>query len=95
MLNALTSLQLNRRLRVLLLSFSFAYVILDFAENGAVLALLAKYPERMDLLAGILPYLTLVKRVASLLALFVPLVILVSRFLRAKLQTPQLSARAK
>ncbi|KAA5542054.1 MULTISPECIES: hypothetical protein [Adhaeribacter] len=85
MLRAVTSLQLNRSLRVLLISLPFTYVIFDFAENVAVLVLLNNYPQRMHLLAGILPYVTSVKRAASLLALFVPLVIMGVRFLLSRI----------
>ena len=38
--------------------------------------LLHHYPERLDALAGILPYATIVKRLASLLAIAVPLTML-------------------
>ena len=92
MLNAVTSLRPNRPLRVLLLSLPFAYMIFDFTENAAVLALLNNYPERMDTLAGLLPYVTSVKRAASLSALLVPLVIFGIRFLRGKFRRPRLSA---
>ena len=84
MLRALRSLQLNRFLRVSLLSMPFVYVVFDLIENAVVLVLLNNYPERMNLLAGILPYVTSVKRVASLLALFVPLAIFGILFLRRK-----------
>ena len=84
MLHALRPLQLGRVTRVLLLSVPFIYVIFDLAENAVVLVLLNNYPERMNLLAGLLPFVTIVKRVASLLALFVPLIILGIRFMRGK-----------
>jgi len=82
MLHAIRPLQLSRSLRLLLLSLPVVYVVFDFAENAAVLALLNNYPTRMELTAGILPFLTLVKRVASLLALVVPVGIFAIRFLR-------------
>jgi hypothetical protein len=75
MLHALKRLPLARVPRAFLYSLPFVYVIFDFAENGTILALLANFPNRMYLLAGILPYLTVVKRTASLLALAIPLVI--------------------
>jgi hypothetical protein len=81
---AVTALQLTGILRVLLLSLSPGYVIFDFAENATILALLTNYPERMDLVAGILPYVTLVKRAASLLAFVVPLALFGIRFLRGR-----------
>ena len=76
--------QRKHLLRGLLLALPFAYVLFDFAENAQVLFLLDSYPRRMEVIAGVLPYVTSVKRLASLLAIFVPLSILVFRFLRAK-----------
>lgn len=84
MLHAVRSIQFKGFARILLLSLPFAYVIFDFAENATVLVLLNNYPERRDLLARILPYVTSIKRVTSLLALFVPLAIFGIRFLRAR-----------
>ena len=84
MLRAVTSLHSNRFLRVLLISLPFTYVLFDFAENVVVLVLLNNYPERLHFLAGILPYVTSVKRAASVLALFVPLAIIGMRFLLAR-----------
>lgn len=75
MLHALKASSLGRVPRAFLYSLAFVYVILDLAENGTVLVLLAYFPDRMHLLAGVLPYLTVVKRTASLLALAIPLVI--------------------
>jgi len=60
---------------MLLFSTPFIYVVFDFAENGSVFALLAKYPARIDVLDVVLPYLEVVKRTASILALLVPLLI--------------------
>lgn len=82
MFHAIRPLQLSRSLRLLLLSLPVVYLVFDFAENAVVLALLNNYPTRMELLAGILPYVTLVKRVASLLAFVVPVGIFAIRFLR-------------
>jgi hypothetical protein len=75
MVHALKRFSLGRAPRAFLYSLPFVYVIFDFAENGIVLALLAYFPDRVHLLAGILPYLTIVKRTASLLALAIPLLI--------------------
>ena len=75
MLHALEGTSVGRVPRAFLFALPFLYVIFDFAENGTVLALLAYFPDRMHLLAGVLPYLTVVKRAASLLALAIPLVI--------------------
>lgn len=75
MLHALKALSLGRIPRRFLYSLAFVYVVFDLAENGTVLVLLAHFPERVHLLAAVLPYLTVVKRVASLLALTIPVVI--------------------
>jgi hypothetical protein len=86
MFKAVQPLRLSRMIRVLLLSLPVAYVIFDFMENASVLVLLNNYPERMILLAGMLPYITSVKRAASLFAIFVPLIIFSVQFLRGKFQ---------
>ena len=82
MLRAVTPLARHRIIRALLLSLPFVYVIFDLLENSAVLVLLANYPERLDRLAGSLAYVTMVKRVASLLALLAPLALWISARLR-------------
>lgn len=74
--------RLPRPIGLLLLSLPFTYVAFDFAENGAVLALLSSFPERREMLAAMLPYLTLIKRAASMLALVVPLGILLIAMIR-------------
>lgn len=86
MLEALEVLRLSRVPRALLLSLPIAYVVFDFAENAAVLALLARFPDRVHLLAVVLPYLTTVKRTASMLALFLPLVVLTFAFVQRRLK---------
>ena len=75
MLRALEGSSIGRFPRAFLLALPFLYVIFDFAENGTVLVLLAYFPDRVHLLAAVLPYLTLVKRAASLLALAIPILI--------------------
>jgi hypothetical protein len=84
MFRALRGASLARATKLVLYSFAFVYVVFDFAENGVVLALLAHYPERMHSLAAILPYLTIVKRIASLLAIGTPLVILSARLFQGR-----------
>ena len=69
-------------LRMGLLSLPIAFVIFDLAENASVVAMLANYPERLTSLAGILPWLTVIKRTASMAALFAPVVILALALLR-------------
>ena len=81
---ALARYALGPVLRGLLLSVPVAYVVFDLLENASVLALLANYPERMNVLAAILPYTTLVKRAASLFALGIPLAMLGFEFVRRK-----------
>lgn len=71
-------------MRGFVLSLPVVYVVFDLLENASVLVLLANYPERMNVLAASLPYTTLVKRAASLLALGVPLVMLGLEFIRRK-----------
>jgi len=70
--------------RVLVLAMPVVYVVFDLVENGQVLALLSSYPDRQHAVAAVLPYVTSVKRVASLLAIVVPLSILGTRAVRAK-----------
>ena len=75
---------LGRGLRAALYSLPFVFVIFDFAENALVLGLLASFPDRAPLLAGALPYLTMVKRIASLLSLTIPLVMFIVALALAK-----------
>lgn len=76
MRRAISRLSLGRMARASLLSIPFAYVGFDLAENASVLALLASYPQRLTTLAAVLPHLTVIKRVASMLAILLPLLIL-------------------
>jgi hypothetical protein len=69
-------------LRLMLLSLPFAYVVFDFIENATVLRLLAMYPDRMNLLASTLPYITVAKRAMSLLAIGLPLALIGSQSMR-------------
>jgi hypothetical protein len=75
-----------------LLAVPVVYVALDFLENASVLALLARYPERMNALAASLPYTTIIKRTASVLALGVPATMLSWQFIRRR-QFPAISVR--
>lgn len=58
--------------RALLLSVPFLYAVFDLLENGLVLALLANYPARMQAVSAALPYITIIKRAASMVAIFGP-----------------------
>ena len=62
----------GRSIRLIILALGFVYVAFDLLENASVVALLSNYPERLALLSGGLPYLTLIKRSASILALVLP-----------------------
>jgi hypothetical protein len=73
---ALTRFPVGKAARLFLLSMPLAYVIFDITENASVVAILANYPERLTFLASVLPYLTVIKRTASMLALFAPVIIL-------------------
>ena len=79
----------GRAARTLLLALPFAYVAFDFAENAAVLALLSSFPERREIIAGMLPFLTMIKRASSMLAVIVPLTILTIAMIR---RTPRSAA---
>jgi hypothetical protein len=78
-LRASTSLSRRGLLRMLVVSVPFIYVMFDLIENATVLRLIATYPDRLDLLASSLPYTTIIKRAASLLAIGVPLGVLCFR----------------
>jgi hypothetical protein len=79
---AIGRFRIGNAARLFLISAPFTYVIFDLAENASVIALLANYPGRLEPLASVLPYLTLIKRAASMLALFAPVVILALAALR-------------
>lgn len=60
------------------------YLVLDFIENAIVLALLWHFPERLELLGSAIGYFTRGKRVAMVLATFLPPTLLLrARLLRA------------
>lgn len=80
--SSISRLSVGRIARALLLSLPFAYVGFDLAENASVLLLLASYPHRLTTLSAVLPFLTVTKRVASMLAIFLPLLIFILAGLR-------------
>lgn len=49
-----------------------AYLALDFVENAIILALLWHFPERLEFLGGAVGCFTRGKRIAMLLAMFLP-----------------------
>jgi len=59
---------LNKTLRIM----PAAYLAFDFVENAIVLVLLWNYPERIGLLGGAIGWFTRGKRVAMLVAMFLP-----------------------
>ena len=73
---------LRRSARALLLAIPVLYVVFDLIENGVVLMLLVKFPARMHLPAAVLPYLTIIKRTASMMAIFGPLLMFAVAFIR-------------
>lgn len=79
---ALARHAVGRAHRALLLSPPLVYVIFDLAENAMVLILLAHFPSHVPLAAAVLPFLSLVKRAGSLLALVVPLLVFGISFAR-------------
>ena len=95
MLKAFEALHLSRLQRLFLLSLSIVYALFDFAENAAVLVLLKRFPDRIHLLAVVLPYLTTVKRTASILSFVLPLAIFASAFVRNRFGGPLLSSRSR
>lgn len=77
MSKATEKLALRKKLKWSLLALPFGFLIFDFAENISLYVMISHYPERMPLLATILPYFTSVKRASSLVAIFFPLVLLI------------------
>ena len=86
MREGLKVMDLGRLPAALLLSVPIAYVVFDFAENAVVVGLLARFPDRVHFLAAVLPYLTVVKRTASIMALLIPFVVLTFAFVRRRLR---------
>ena len=72
--------------RTALLAMPFVYVIFDFIENGLLLALIAEYPNQLEVLPRLLPFITVIKRAASLLALALPLTLLAVHVARSRLR---------
>jgi hypothetical protein len=84
MKRAVRPLQLNRTVRFLLLAVPFAYVFFDLMENALVLILLDNFPRQVRGVAVSLPFVTVVKRLASLVAIFGPLAIFGFRLLQRR-----------
>jgi hypothetical protein len=84
MMRAVEPFSIGRVARAMLYALPFAYLAFDLAENGAVLTMLSRYPVRMHFLAGALPYLTVIKRAASLLSLALPLLFFIVMLTRRR-----------
>lgn len=85
MSRAVNMSSMGKATRMTLLALPLAYALLDLAENASVLALLSRFPERLPLTSAVLPYLTVLKRAASLLSIFLPLLIMSFVFTRSRL----------
>jgi hypothetical protein len=81
-LKAVTAATVDRRTRAAIFALPVAYVLFDLVENSIVLTLLADYPDRLNGAAEWLPYATITKRAATLLAILVPLTMLASVSIR-------------
>ena len=81
---AIVPFSFGRVMRAVFVSIPFLYLAFDLLENASVLGLLANYPGRMDGLAASLPYTTVVKRAASLMAIVLPLSLMGIQFVRAR-----------
>lgn len=84
---AAAALSPQRSALLALVSVPLLYVVFDFAENGMVLALLHAYPSRRDTMAEGLRHVTIIKRVASMLAIVVPVAILAFASLRQRVRS--------
>lgn len=94
MLRAVAAIPVGRFVRATLLAVPLVYLIFDLLENSIVLVLLSSYPERLDTLAVTLPYATIIKRIASVLAIGVPLMLLGFGSLR-RFQKPRIHHTGK
>lgn len=56
-----------------LLAMPIGFLIFDFAENISIYVLISSLPEQMNLLATVLPYFTVIKRITVLCSLFLPI----------------------
>lgn len=87
MQHGLERVSLGRGPRAFLLFLPLLYLAFDLAENASVLVLLANFPDRVHVVATVLPYLTTLKRAALLPAIVIPLSIVSISFVRSKLTT--------
>jgi hypothetical protein len=68
--------------RALLMGLPLAYFALDLIENASIFALLSSYPERNELIASCLPYLTTAKRIAQAASILLPTALYLTRAAR-------------
>jgi hypothetical protein len=73
MLRAQKTRRWSRVFKGLLLAIPLVYLAFDLLENAMVFNLLANYPARVTFVATLLPCVTMVKTLASLSAIFLPL----------------------
>ena len=62
----------GRTLRACLVGLPLVYFVADLIENMAIFNLLADFPERHELIASFLPYITVAKRFAQAGAVLLP-----------------------
>jgi hypothetical protein len=68
-------------------AFSVAYLTLDLLENLTVVVLLMNYPDRLELLAANIGYLSVGKRASMLMALALPLLVLAYAHIARRMAT--------
>jgi hypothetical protein len=76
--------RMNTFPRAMLLAVPLVYFGLDLLENASALAMLLRYPGRLDWLGGTIGYLTKGKRAFMVLAFVVPHLVIVLASLRAR-----------
>jgi hypothetical protein len=54
-------------------------VTADLTENISIMTILLNYPAELPFIPSVLGYISILKRVSMLMALFVPLVLLLAR----------------
>jgi hypothetical protein len=77
---AVDRMRIPTALRWIVLALPFGYVIPDLVENFTIFWLLSDFPERHGLLARLLPYFTLAKRLSLYGSMLLPLALLALKF---------------
>jgi len=65
----------SRPLRVLLLAVPIICFLSDMAENAGIFVMLSDFPERHELVASYLGYLTVIKRVSQVASIVLPAIL--------------------